>query len=207
MTEPLNTMPLGIAGFTYADLYQPSRLRDLHDAFGERVAADDPGLWAQWDAYRRAPETVPSPIERSDLIVRMAPHLSRFVTALFNIGDAVGAVGQATRQLEPRVLASKGEEHRRLIREVRVLDRRIAVVNNAIFTTVLAAVLISLVVILLFVAFLTGTRVGTAIALLFIASMIATGIGFAIFLHETRLGTRTIHVRSHVLEYEPEAEE
>ena len=111
-----------------------------------------------------------------------------------------------TRQLEPRVLASKGDEHRRLIREVRVLDRRIAVVNNAIFTTVLAAVLISVVVILLFVAFLTGTRVGTAIALLFIASMIATGIGFAIFLHETRLGTRTIHVRSHVLEFEPDEE-
>ena len=111
-----------------------------------------------------------------------------------------------TRQLEPRVLASKGDEHRLLIREVRLLDRRIAVVNNAIFTTVLAAVLISLVVILLFVAFLTGTRVGTAIALLFIASMIATGIGFAIFLHETRLGTRTIHVRSHVLEFEPDEE-
>ena len=111
------------------------------------------------------------------------------------------------RQLEPRILASRGEEHRRLIREIRVLDRRIAVVNNAIFTTVLAAVLISLVVILLFVAFLTGTKVGTAIALLFIAAMIATGVGFAIFLHETRLGTRTIHVRAHVLEHEPEVEE
>ena len=106
------------------------------------------------------------------------------------------------RQLEPRVLASRGEEHDRLIREVRVLDRRIAVVNNAIFTTVLAAVPISLVVILLFVAFLTGTRVGTAIALLFIAAMIATGIGFAIFLHETRLGTHTIRVRAHILEHE-----
>ena len=109
-----------------------------------------------------------------------------------------------SRQLEPRVLASRGEEHDRLIEEIRVLDRRIAVVNNAIFTTVLAAVLISLVVILLFVAFLTGTKVGTAIALLFMGSMIATGWGFAIFLHETRLGTRTIRVRAHILEHEAE---
>src|SRR5688572_26395867 len=101
MTEPLNTMPLGIAGFTYADLYAPSRLRDLYDAFCTRVAADDPALWAQWDAYRTAPETVPSPIERSDLIVRMAPHLSRFATALFAVGDAVGALAEATRPLEP----------------------------------------------------------------------------------------------------------
>ena len=66
-------MPLGIDGFTYADLYRPSRLRDLHDLFCSRVAADDPALWSEWDAYRTAPQTVTSPIERSDLIVRMAP--------------------------------------------------------------------------------------------------------------------------------------
>ena len=101
MTEPPHTMPLGIAGFSYADLFQPSRLRDLHDTFCARVAADDPALWAQWDAYRTAPDTVPSPIERSDLIVRMAPHLSRFVTALFGIGDAAGVTAEATRLLEP----------------------------------------------------------------------------------------------------------
>jgi NADPH-dependent glutamate synthase beta subunit-like oxidoreductase/NAD(P)H-flavin reductase len=101
MTEPVDTMPLGIAGFTYADLFQPSRLRDLHDAFCARVASDDPALWAQWDAYRAAPETVPSPIERSDLMVRMAPHLSRFVTALFAVGDAAGAMVESTSRLEP----------------------------------------------------------------------------------------------------------
>jgi MFS family permease len=111
------------------------------------------------------------------------------------------------RQLEPLVLASRGEEHDRLVREVRVLDRRIGVVNNAIFTTVLAAVLISLVVVLLFAAFLTGYAVGTPIALLFIASMIATAMGFAIFLHETRLGTKTIRVRAHILEHEAEEED
>jgi hypothetical protein len=99
MTEPLNTMPLGIAGFSYADLYAPSRLRDLYDAFCARVAADDPALWGQWDAYRAAPETVPSPIERSDLLVRMAPHLSRFVTALFAVGDAAGTLTANTSQL------------------------------------------------------------------------------------------------------------
>ena len=101
MTEPLNTMPLGIAGFTYADLYAPSRLRDLYEAFCARVAADDPALWGQWDAYRTAPETVPSPIERSDLIVRMAPHLSRFVTALFAVGDAARTLTANTSQLDP----------------------------------------------------------------------------------------------------------
>ena len=106
------------------------------------------------------------------------------------------------RKLEPRILESRGEEHDRLIGEVRLLDRRIRVVNAAIFTTVLSALLISAVVILLFMAFLTGYRFGTAIALLFIAAMACTGLGFAIFLHETRLGTRSVRIGSHILEHE-----
>jgi MFS family permease len=111
------------------------------------------------------------------------------------------------RNLEPRILASRGAEHDRLIREVRLLDRRIRIVNRAIFLTVLAALLISTVVILLFTAFLTGLRFGTAIALLFIASMVCTGLGFAIFLHETRLGTRSVRIRTHILEHQAEPDE
>ena len=112
-----------------------------------------------------------------------------------------------TRALEPRILASRGGEHDRLIREVRLLDRRTRIVNAAIFTTVLAALIISAVVVLLFVAFLTGFKIGTAVALLFIAAMICTALGFAIFLHETRLGTRSVRVRSHILEHEADADD
>ena len=112
------------------------------------------------------------------------------------------------RRLEPQIVASRGAEHDRMVKEIRMLDRRIQVVNRAIFTSVLAAVLISLVVILLFAAFLTGYRFGTAIALLFIAAMVFTASGFAIFLHETRLGTRSVRIGSHILDHEAdEAEE
>lgn len=106
------------------------------------------------------------------------------------------------RKLEPRILESRGEEHDRMIREIRMLDQRTRVVNAAIFSSVLAAVLISIVVILMFAAFLTGFRFGTAVALLFIAAMIATAAGFAIFLHETRLGTKSVRIGSHILEHE-----
>ena len=109
-----------------------------------------------------------------------------------------------TRDLEPRILGSRGEEHDRLIREISLLDQRIRVVSRAIFSTVLAAIMISTVVVLLFAGFLSGIRFGTAIALLFIAAMIATGVGFAFFLHETRLGTRAIHVRTDILEHQAE---
>lgn len=108
------------------------------------------------------------------------------------------------RKLEPRILDSRGKEHDRLLSEVRLLDRRSRIVSRAIFVTVLAALLISAVVVLLFLAFLTGYRFGTSIAVLFIAAMICTGLGFAIFLHETRLGLRAIQVRAHILDHEAE---
>ena len=88
-----------------------------------------------------------------------------------------------------------------------MLDRRIRVVNNAIFATVLAALLISAVVILLFMAFLTDVQLGTLIALLFIAAMVCTGVGFAVFLHETRLGTRAVRVRTSILDHEADPED
>jgi NADPH-dependent glutamate synthase beta subunit-like oxidoreductase/NAD(P)H-flavin reductase len=101
MNQAPDTMPLGIDGFTYADLYEPSRLRDLYQVFCERVAAEDPGFWREWDVYRSSPEAVSSPIERSDLLVRMAPHVSRFVAALFRVEAADAGLREATHRLDP----------------------------------------------------------------------------------------------------------
>ena len=105
------------------------------------------------------------------------------------------------RSVEPLLLAARGREHDRRLGEIRVLDRRMALVSWAIFLSVLAAVLICLVVILLFAASLTGAHIGTAVALLFIACMISIGLGFAVFLWETRLGSRAVRVRTEILEH------
>ena len=109
-----------------------------------------------------------------------------------------------SRSLEPRLLASRGDEHDRIIQELRLLDRRIRIVNAAVLLSVSAAVLICLVVILLFAGRLAGLQFGTEIALLFIAAMLATAGGFAVFLHETRLGTTAVRVRAHLLEHRVE---
>ena len=109
-----------------------------------------------------------------------------------------------SRGLEPKLFASRGKDHDRIIGELHLLDRRIRVVNAAVLLSVSAAVLICLVVILLFAGLLTGLRFGTPIALLFIAAMLATGAGFAVFLHETRLGTTAVRVRAYILEHQPD---
>ena len=109
-----------------------------------------------------------------------------------------------SRSLEPRLLASRGDEHDRIIQELHLLDRRIRIVNAAVLFSVSAAVLICLVVILLFAGRLVGLQFGTEIALLFIAAMLATAGGFAVFLHETRLGTTAVRVRAHLLDHRVE---
>jgi hypothetical protein len=111
------------------------------------------------------------------------------------------------RELEPRLLASRGPEHERLVGEMRVLDRRMGLVSRAVSLSVLSALLICAVVVLLFSAFLTGWKIGTAVALLFIAAMVAIGIGFAIFLRETRLGSRAVRIRAELLMHQAEGEQ
>jgi len=108
------------------------------------------------------------------------------------------------RGLEPRILGSRGDEHDRLLAELRMLGQRMALVSRAIFLCVLAALLICAVVVLLFAASLTGAKLGTAVALLFIASMIAIAAGFAVFLIETRVGSRSVRIRTELLEHQVE---
>ncbi len=111
------------------------------------------------------------------------------------------------RKLEPLVLAARGQEHDRLVAEIRLLDRRSGIVNRAIFSSVLSALLTCAVVILLFTTGLTDANFSTAIALLFIASMVAIGAGFAIFLGETRLASRSVRIGSHILDHQADEED
>lgn len=110
------------------------------------------------------------------------------------------------RKVEDRVLASRGKEHDRLVSEIRVLDRRISVVNIAIFLSVASACAVCLVVILLFAAELVNAHLGTAIALLFIVAMLLQAGAFATFIQEIRLASRTIHIRNDVLYHKVEEE-
>lgn len=87
---------LGIPGFTFADLHQPARLRDLHDRFVGDVKASEPDLWAQWEQYQSVPEALGA-VARGNLVVAMAPHVSRFITRLFGVGAEADAMVAATR--------------------------------------------------------------------------------------------------------------
>jgi NADPH-dependent glutamate synthase beta subunit-like oxidoreductase len=94
---PAASLPLGIPGYTFADLHEPDRLSSLYDRFCEQVSSVDAGLWGEWDAYRRDPDAPRAPIALSNLIVAMAPHVSRFVVRLFDVEGKAGTLAAATR--------------------------------------------------------------------------------------------------------------
>src|SRR5882757_4595755 len=90
------TTSLGVPGYTFADLHEPERLASLYERFCEETAAADPALWAQWEAYRAAPDAPRPPIALSNLLIAMAPHVSRFLKRLFDVDAPASAIAAST---------------------------------------------------------------------------------------------------------------
>ena len=76
---------LGIAGFSYADLYDSHRLQALSECFDASLAAECPELHAEFVAYRASQGEGMQPEQISDLLVRAAPKLGKFVARLFGV--------------------------------------------------------------------------------------------------------------------------
>ena len=124
------------------------------------------------------------------------------IGAFLNVlASRLSRIVDRSRDVEPKLLSSRGREHDRWLHEIHILDRRMSLVSSAISFSVLSAVLTCVVVALLFAASVADIHVGTAIAVLFIATMIAVAIGFGIFLVETRLGAKAVRVRSELLKH------
>src|SRR5512139_479750 len=99
MSLPTDSSPdieLGAPGFTVADLHSAPRLRDLYECFCQEVARRDPSFWAEWESYRQDPDGPRRPTELSSLLVRMAPHVSRFLARLFHVEAEAEALVAAT---------------------------------------------------------------------------------------------------------------
>jgi hypothetical protein len=148
--------------------------------------------------------------EVADVVrVAVAPvFLLSGIGAFLNVcASRLSRIVDRSRVIEPLLLASRGAEHDRWVAELRIVDRRMQMVNIATGMSVLSALLTCLVVILLFAASLLHSHFGTLIALLFIVSMVAIGTAFAIFLAETRLAERAVRVRSELLTHKVDAED
>jgi hypothetical protein len=120
------------------------------------------------------------------------------------VGRMARVVDRA-RQIEKLHPVSTGPEHDRHVWELRLIDRRLAVINTAIALCVCSAVAICLVVALMFVAELVHLNIGGWVAVAFIASMLFLTAGLLAFMLEIRLSMRAVHVREELLELDKKA--
>ncbi len=105
-----NQLELGIPGFTYADLYSPPRLRALFERWHEGLHATSPALAARYDALRATQGDNLTPVELSELLVELAPSVSRFVVRLFGPDVEVAWNEQRARaESELQVMRFKDE--------------------------------------------------------------------------------------------------
>ena len=98
---PTPELHLGVAGFEYADLFKPERLKDLSDLFDQNLSKQDPELFSRWDSYRRDPGGVRNPIEVSALLIGVSSHVSRFITCMFGVESEAAALAALTLDQDP----------------------------------------------------------------------------------------------------------
>lgn len=122
------------------------------------------------------------------------------IGALLNVlAGRLSRVVDRVRALEPLHAGSEGTMRDRHVWELRLLDRRITVINRALTLAVLSAVMTCVLVALLFVGSLVRLRMGQPVAVCFIVAMLLLVASLLAFLQEVRLSLRAIHVRSELL--------
>lgn len=104
------------------------------------------------------------------------------------------------RQLAEIIPEEPGSEHAARVAELRRLDRRMTVVNWAIFFATAAMVGVCLVVASLFMTRLAASDFTTLIAAAFVAVMVLLIVALILFLVEVKLADRTIHVRADLID-------
>ena len=140
-------------------------------------------------------DTIQAAIAPVFLLAGLGGILNVMVGRLARIVDRARDV----EQLHPR---STGPEHDRHVWELRLIDRRISVINTAIFLCVASALSICIVVSTMFVSRLFGLHVGGIIAVMFVIAMAMLAASLVYFLIEVRMSLGAIHVREELLELE-----
>jgi hypothetical protein len=122
------------------------------------------------------------------------------IGALLNVlAGRLSRVVDRSRALEALHPRSTGPEHDRYVAELRLLDRRMANINSALFLAVSSAVMTCVVVGTLFVAVLSGLHIGQFVAVSFILAMALLIASLVLFMIEVRMSIRAIQVRDELL--------
>ena len=149
-------------------------------------------------AYRaRMDDTLPVTAVANIIELAIAP-----VFLLAGIGGILGVLANRlarvvdrSRDLEAEFASLADGAQTRAAAELRLLDKRMSVVNHAISACTASALFVCLVVGFMFVADLADIRFGRTVAAMFVIAMALLIIGLLLFLWEVRLAMRSLRIR------------
>ena len=123
------------------------------------------------------------------------------IGALLNVlVGRMARVVDRVRDLEKLHPLASGPDRDRYVWELRILDRRIKIINAGLFLAVSSAVMTCLVVAQLFIAELIGLRIATVVALTFTTAMLLLIAALVSFTIEVRTSLRAVTVREELIE-------
>ncbi len=91
LSKTENNIVLGVSDFRYADLYDAARLQTLSEHFLMELEKAAPLLAQEFAKYRTRQGKDFSQKDESNLLVKVAPHLSQFVAKLFHVTNELNA--------------------------------------------------------------------------------------------------------------------
>jgi hypothetical protein len=111
------------------------------------------------------------------------------------LAQRLARVVERARSLERDFAAFDEETRAAATAELRILDKRMTVVNLALSACTAAALFVCVLVAMLFFAALADIAFGRPIAWLFVLAMLLLILGLVLFLWEVRLAMRALRVR------------
>ena len=97
VNSSLVNVALGIDGFSFSDLYEPRRLRNLHESFWSFAEAQNRGVSGRFAAIKSESLTKP---QVSEVLIEVAGVVGVFLARLFKIDAAVERLRDETLEIE-----------------------------------------------------------------------------------------------------------
>lgn len=118
------------------------------------------------------------------------------------LSHRLGRVVDRSRQLQGSHGATEGMDHDHVVREIRVVNTRLMLLNRAILLLVCSGLTIGATVVMLFLAEFAHVQLQAVAAGAFIVAVMFLMAGLLMFLQETRLATAALKVPDNFLELE-----
>lgn len=116
------------------------------------------------------------------------------------LAGRLGRVVDRARALQATYAETEGDAHDEVVREIRVIDRRIEKINRAMLLLVVSALWIGLTVLSIFLTTYRWSTLGWLDGLFFLIALGFLMAALITFLAETRLASATLRIPTSMLE-------